>query len=317
MRLELREPALDPRPRGSNTNSRVPAHPPRRDAWWIGEVPAQQERSALGASRPRRTGPGRTRSATSGATSVIEWYAPTRAALTAPPRERVSRSGLGSPCIMTPPCGVVAETSAPRWTGAASRPRGTPAATGARCSAPRSAFDPAEGREDGRAGVVMHGMPARAGGRADAATRRCAGRDRTACSIDRGRPRRPGSDRPPSVRPSETFATARDRRCRRVRAPRPCRASPAGGTRDRPDAWPGTRSTRLSRFATETNTVPSRGSAAPLATRALAQRASRIGVDPHDLARRLHLGPEHRVRRPGTVRTAGRPPSQRCAAACR
>src|SRR4029450_10497860 len=85
---------LDPRPRGSNTNSRVPAHPPRRDAWWIEKWRRSRKVRPWGIATETNC-PGRTRSATSGATIVIEWYAPTRLAFrtsartrfTVPPRD--------------------------------------------------------------------------------------------------------------------------------------------------------------------------------------------------------------------------------------
>src|SRR6266508_1401144 len=94
---------LDPGPRGSKTNSSVPAHPPRRDAWWIGKW--RRSRNVRPAGIATETNcPGRTRSATSGATIVIEWYAPMRLAfrtsartrLTVGPRRRdASRRDLG------------------------------------------------------------------------------------------------------------------------------------------------------------------------------------------------------------------------------
>ena len=71
---------------------------------------------------------------------------------------------------------------------------------------------------------------------------------------------------------------------------------------------------RLSRFATLTNTVPLVGSACPGRDHRLRERHARIGVDPHDLAGRLHLRARARCRRPGTVRTAAPPPSRSCTA---
>ena len=101
------------------------------------------------------------------------------------------------------------------WTGAASAAawyscsdRGSPAPPRTD-SIPRRAARTA-GRVDARDAAARR--------RRGSATRRCAGRDRTACSRP-GRPRRPGSDRPPSVRPGDLDTLGR--RCRRVRAPRP------------------------------------------------------------------------------------------------
>ena len=96
--------------------------------------------------------------------------------------------------------------------------------------------------------------------------------------------------------------------CRRAPARPPCRRSRAAGSRGRPAASRERRSRACRGWRRDTNTVPARRQARrPSATIAFASAMPAVGVDPHDLAGRLHLGPEHRVdAREPTERQHGR-----------
>src|SRR4029453_14877012 len=89
MCLDLREPTRPATTTWIENKPRVPAHPPRRDAWWIEKWRRSRKVRPWGIATETNC-PGRTRSATSGATIVIEWYAPTRLAFRTSARTRLT-----------------------------------------------------------------------------------------------------------------------------------------------------------------------------------------------------------------------------------
>ncbi len=289
MRLDLREPARPGSARIEDELERAgPSAAPRRLV--DREVAPQQERPALG-HRDRDELPGRTRSATSGATIVIEWYAPMRLAFRTSARTRLmlgprhrdaSRRDLGGSCPNTSRSWTATAASAASWYSCSER--GSPPSPRTD-SIPRSAARTA-------GSVVMHGMPA------------CAAAARISEPSVRGpRPNgvfttrstsasriRSTTERPPS----ETFATletAIPARSSTAAVPRVAsRRNPRSARR-----LAGYRIDRLSRFATDRKIVPSRRQRGAARDQGLGERAARVGVDPHHLARRAHLGPEQRV----------------------
>ena len=82
---------------------------------------------------------------------------------------------------------------------------------------------------------------------------------------------------------------------RRPRARPRCRRSPRARSPSSTNRRPATRPARLSRSASERNTVPATGSRLPARGLALREGEAERAVDAHDLAGRAHLGSEQRV----------------------